>query len=191
MPKRIPQETREEIQRLYDEGRGISLAEIALQTGVSYASVYGMTKVRQRINPETGEQFKSQTEYLTHLARQRINPETGEQFKSQSERLDYLARQRINPETGEQFKSQTEYLEYLVRQRKERKRNRELSDLVKTRLRKLGKTQSWLAQQLGVSKQAVNSYANSVSIPQGENLNKLFVALEISDKPKSLDDLVE
>ena len=145
MPKRIPQETREEIQRLYDDGRGISSAKIARQTGVSYASVYGMTKVRQRINPETGEQFKSQTEYL----------------------------------------------EYLVRQRKERKRNRELSDLVKTRLRKLGKTQSWLAQQLGVSKQAVNSYANSVSISQGENLNKLFVALEISDKPKSLDDLVE
>ena len=168
MPKRIPQEIREEIQRLYDDGKGVSPAEITRQTGVSYASVYGMTKARQRINPETGEQFKSRGEYEEHLARQRINPETGEQFKSLSERQDYLARQR-----------------------KERRGNRELSDLIKTRLKELGKNQSWLAQQIGVSRKAVNFYAKGVSIPQGENLDKLLIALKIRDKPKSLDDLVE
>ena len=54
MPKRIPEETRKEIGRLYDNGRGISPAEIARQTGVSYASVYGMTKARQRMNSYIG-----------------------------------------------------------------------------------------------------------------------------------------
>jgi len=58
-------------------------------------------------------------------------------------------------------------------------------------LKELGKSQSWLAQQIGVSKQAVNFYAEEVSIPQGEKLDKLLLALEIKDKPKSLDDLVE
>ena len=168
MPKRIPEEAREEISRLYDDGRGASPAEIARQVGVSYASVYGMTRARQRVNPETGEKYKSQTEYK-----------------------DYQARQRVNPETGEQFKSRTEYEKNLARQRKERRGNIELSDLIKTRLKELGKTQSWLAQQMGVSRQRVSHYANGVSIPQGEKLDKLLVALEIRDKPKSLDNLVE
>jgi len=48
MPKRIPEETREEISRLYDNGRGLSPAEIARQIGVSYASVYGMRRKLDR-----------------------------------------------------------------------------------------------------------------------------------------------
>ncbi len=80
MPRRIPEEEREEISRLYDQG--LRPSEIARQTGVSYASVYGMTKARQRINPDTGEKFKSGTEYEYHLAKQRINPETEKPFES-------------------------------------------------------------------------------------------------------------
>ncbi|MEK6922191.1 MAG: hypothetical protein AABX08_00135 [Nanoarchaeota archaeon] len=40
MPKRIPQEVRKEIRRLYDDGRGMSPMEIARLTGASYSSVY-------------------------------------------------------------------------------------------------------------------------------------------------------
>src|SRR3989338_6756603 len=117
MPKMIPKETREEIQRLYDDGKEISPAEIARQTVVSYASVYGMTKARQRINPETRKKYKSPVEYEDYLARQRINPETGEKFKSKTDYLSYLARQRINPETRKKYKSLSERYDYLVRQR--------------------------------------------------------------------------
>ena len=55
MTKRIPDESRKEIIRLYDNGSGLTPAEIARQTGVSYSSVYGLTRVRQRDNPETGQ----------------------------------------------------------------------------------------------------------------------------------------
>lgn len=131
MSKRIPDEIRQEISRLYNNGKGLSPTEIARQTGVSYFSVYGMTRARQRINPDTGNPFESLTQYHEHLARQRINPDTGKKFKSLSERQDYLARQRIN-------------------------KNKELSDLISSRLKELGQNQSWLAEQLGVSRQAVS-----------------------------------
>ena len=169
MPKRIPEEVREEISRLYDDGIGLSLTEIARQTGISYASVYEMTRARQMINPETGEKFESNTAYREHLARQRINPETGEKFESLNQ-----------------------YNEHLARQRKERKENRELSDLVKTGLKKLGKTQSWLSEQLGVSRIMVNNYAQGNSVPKRERLEKLRSILNSNrNKGKSLDDLIE
>lgn len=43
--------------------------EIVRQTGVSYPSVYGLT----RINPETGQRFESLTQYGKYTARQRAN----------------------------------------------------------------------------------------------------------------------
>ena len=49
MPKKIPPETKEEIIRLYDNGRGLNPLEIVRQTGVSYSSVYGLTRARQRM----------------------------------------------------------------------------------------------------------------------------------------------
>ena len=169
MPKRIPEEVREEISRLYDDGIGLSPTEIARQTGISYASVYGMTRVKQMINPETGEEFESNTAYRK-----------------------YLAKQIINPETGKEFESRTQYEEYLAKQRKERKENRELSDLVKTGLKELGKTQSWLSEQLGVSILMVNNYAQGKSVPKRERLEKLRSILNYNrNKGKSLDDSVE
>jgi len=95
MPKRIPEETREEISRLYDNSNGLSPAEIARQTGFSYALVYRMTRVRQRVNPDTGKQFKSLVELQDYQARQRVNPDTGKQFKSSTEYNNYQARQII------------------------------------------------------------------------------------------------
>ncbi|MEK6830918.1 MAG: helix-turn-helix domain-containing protein, partial [Nanoarchaeota archaeon] len=99
MSKKIPEEKKEEIIRLYDKGNGMSLKEIAQQIGVSYPSVYGLTKLKKRINPETKKQFESLYELQDYQARQRINPETKKQFESRSEYDDYQARQRINPET--------------------------------------------------------------------------------------------
>src|SRR3989344_4284812 len=110
----MPQVVREEISRLYANGKGMSMAEIARKVNVSYTTAYGYTRARQRINPETGERFVSLTEYKEHLARQRINPETGERFVSRTEYEEHLARQRINPETGERFASYTEYQKHLA-----------------------------------------------------------------------------
>ena len=90
MSGRIPQEKKEEIQRLYDNGKGMSPAEIARQTGIPYQTVYRRTRKIERL-------------------RQRINPETGKPFESLGQLQDYNARQRINPETGKPFESLGEY----------------------------------------------------------------------------------
>ena len=117
MVKRIPEETREEIMRLYDDGNGLSPTEIVKRTEMPYSSVYGLTRARQRINPETGQPFESLTKLRGYQARQRINPETGQPFESLTKLMSYRVRQRINPETGQPFESRNQYQEYLARQR--------------------------------------------------------------------------
>ena len=165
MYKRISEEVRAEIQRLYNDGNGITPTEIARQTGVKYHTVYRQTRWIEKIRKNG---FKSLHEYQKHLARK-----------------------RVNPETGEPFESLYKYQEHLARQRSEKKENIEFGNLVRTRLRDLDKTKSWLAEQLGVSSSAVSFYANGRSRPRGENLNRLLLTLEIKDLPKGLENLVQ
>jgi plasmid maintenance system antidote protein VapI len=166
MPRRIPDEKREEIIRLYDNGGGMSPAEIARQTGVSYSSVYGLTKVRQRVNPETGEPFESQSQYQEYTARQRVNPETGEPFESLSQYQEYTARQRVN-----------------------RPENQGLSDLINRRLKELRRNQAWLAEEMGVTRQAVSLYVKGRSTPTNDLLQRLYSSLDVPYE--TLDDLLE
>ena len=79
--------------------------------GRKYISTINLT------NPETGEKFKSTSEYDDYTTRQRTNPETGEKFGSDNEYRNYIARQRTNPETGEKFKSRSEYEKQLAKQK--------------------------------------------------------------------------
>jgi len=132
------------------------------------------------------------TQYREHLARQRINPETGNLFKSNTQYLDYLARQRIDPETGELFESRNKYNKYLAMQRKGRRVNIEIRKLIQTGLKELGKTQSWLAIQLDVSRQMISFYGQGISVPKVGRLEKLRSILDPNRrKGESLDDLVE
>ncbi len=143
MPRRIPDEKREEIIRLYDNGGGMSPAEIARQTGVSYSSVYGLTKVRQRVNPETGEPFESKSQYQEYTARQRVN----------------------------------------------RPENQGLSDLINRRLKELRRNQAWLAEEMGVTRQAVSLYVKGRSTPTNDLLQRLYSSLDVPYE--TLDDLLE
>ena len=211
MPKTIPEEKKKEVQRLYE--KGISMKDIAGRTGISYSSVYGLTRLRQRTNPETNKpyesleelrdyntrqrtnpetnrRYRSQKEYLEFRARQRINPETNRRYRSLYELSDYQARQRTNPETNRRYRSQKEYLEFRARQRIKRKKNKVLSSLVKKRLKKLEKNQSWLAQQLGITRAAVSLYVLGKAIPPQNKIGKLFSVLKVENRSKSLDDLI-
>ena len=181
MAKRISEKVREEIQRLYDDGNGMAPAKITLQTGVKYPTVYAQTRRIKKIR-ENG--FKSYTEYQKHLARKNG-------FKSPYEYHKHLARKRVNPETGEPFKSYSEYNKHLARKRSEKEDSIEFGNLVRTRLRDLDRTQSWLSEQVKVSGATISFYANGKLIPQGENLNRLLLTLEIKDLPKGLENLVQ
>ncbi|HIJ04741.1 MAG TPA: helix-turn-helix transcriptional regulator [Nanoarchaeota archaeon] len=145
--------------------------------------------IRQRTNPETGKLFASENEYNDYLIRQRTNPETGKLFASQNEYDDYHIRQRTNPKTRKLFASRTEYNDYHERQRTSRPENQELSDLIKKRLKELGRNQSWLAEEIEVTKQRVSQYVQGKSFPKEDVLQKLYSSLEVPYK--TLEDFLD
>src|SRR3989338_7450576 len=161
------------------------------ETGKLFASEneYNDYLIRQRTNPETGKLFESQNEYNDYHIRQRTNPETGKLFESLTEYNDYHSRQRTNPETGKLFESLTEYNDYHERQRTSRPENQELSDLIKKRLKELGRNQSWLAEEIEVTKQRVSQYVQGKSFPKEDVLQKLYSSLEVPYK--TLEDFLD
>jgi len=210
MPKKIPYVTKRLMEELY--AQGLPIAEIATRADVSYPTAHGYTILRQRVDPETEQPFKSRSQLMGYLARQRVNPETEQPFESLSQLNDYLARRRVNPKTGEPFSSRTEYEDYLARQRVNpeteqpfeslnqyqeytarqrvnRPENQGLSDLIKRRLKELKKNQSWLSREIGVSREVVSKYVQGKHIPNNGVLERLFSALEVPYK--TLDDLLE
>src|SRR3989344_6001535 len=189
MAKRLSAEIKEKITLLYDNGNGLDISKIAQQIGVSYQAIYSLTRIRQRTNPETGKLFASENEYNDYLIRQRTNPETGKLFASQNEYNDYHIRQRTNPKTRKLFASRTEYNDYHERQRTSRPENQELSDLIKKRLKELGRNQSWLAEEIEVTKQRVSQYVQGKSFPKEDVLQKLYSSLEVPYK--TLEDFLD
>ncbi len=94
--------------------------------------------------------------------------------------------QRPNREKGQSpepdthhGKYDTHHRGYLDSQRQQRPSNRELSRLIKTRLNKLGETQTWLAEEIGVTRAAVSLYANGKLVPKEGVLEKLYSALGV------------
>src|SRR3989344_3738683 len=161
------------------------------ETGKLFASQneYNDYHIRQRTNPETGKLFESLTEYNDYHTRQRTNPETGKLFESLTEYDDYHIRQRTNPKTRKLFASRTEYNDYHERQRTSRPENQELSDLIKKRLKELGRNQSWLAEEIEVTKQRVSQYVQGKSFPKEDVLQKLYSSLEVPYK--TLEDFLD
>ena len=164
MPK-IPEETKEEIDKLYKDG--LKLPAIARRTGASVSYVYGITLLGKRDNPETGMPFESLKEYHEHLARKRDNPETGMPFESLAEYRDYNEKMRM----GNQ-------------------RNKWLGEMITAGLNQGGYCQSWLAEQIGVSRQAVSLYVSGKSFPKEETLGRLVEVLELGIEYDSLEEAV-
>ena len=187
MVRKISDKKTQLIQKLY--GEGLDVAEIARIVNVSYSTAYGYTKLRQRINPETGQAFESISQLMDYQARHRINPETKKAFASRSQLMDYRARQRINPETGQAFESRSQYQEHLYKQGQKRLENKKLSSLIKRGLEELKKNQSWLARKMGVSRESASMYTRGKSIPNKERLERLFSALDVPYR--TLEDLLE
>jgi len=150
MSKKLSDGVIELIQGLYSQG--LSVAEVSRRINVSYSTVYSHTRARQRINPETGQPFKS-----------------GNQYE------DYLARQRG-------FASRGEYQRHQFREKQKRPENKTLSSLIRKRLRELDKSQRWLAKQLGITEGAVSRYVSGKNIPKKNLQPKLFETLDVPYK---------
>ena len=135
--------------------------------------------------------FASRTEYNEHLAKQRG-------FASRIEYDKHLAKQRGFASYGayqedlakkKGFASYGAYQGDLAKQRQQKLVNQELSDLIKTRLAEIGRTQKWLAERLGITKGTVSRYASGRITPRKNLQSRLFEALGLPHQ--TLDDLVE
>jgi hypothetical protein len=89
------------------------------------------------------------------------------------------------------YKSFSEYLKHCAEERRKRIENQELSMLIKTGLRNVGKNQTWLAGKIGRNKRTVSSYTLGKEIPSREDLRKILSALEIRTIPKVVELMLE
>jgi DNA-binding XRE family transcriptional regulator len=156
MSRRISEKTKQLIRKLHNEG--LSIPEIARRASVSRPSVWGYSKAIER-------GFTSYHSYQKYLTEQRG-------FTSYHSYQKYLTEQRG-------FTSYHSYQKYLTEQRQKKSFNKELSNLIIKNLKRLEKNQSWLAKQIGVSREAVSKYTKGKYTPNKEILNKLCSTLKV------------
>ena len=90
------------------------------------------------------------------------------------------------------FNSRCEYEEELAEKRSWRKKNKRFSRALKMFLSDNERSQSWLAEQLGVSHQLISLYIQGKLIPQEKILGRLLEVISSNGSTRigSLDDLV-
>ena len=164
--------------------RGYSVTDIARKENLAPQKVYYHTDL---IGYILNLGCRSRRDHREDLVRQRINPETGNNYRSMNEYNDYQARQRINPKTGRKYASLREYDEYLAEKRK--KTNKKFSRFLLNRIEKLEKNQSWLAKKIKVTKATTSFYIQGKITPSDDLLKKMSVSLKVNYK--TLEDLIE
>jgi len=182
MPRKISNKKIELMKKLHEEG--LSITDISKRAKVCYQTAYNYLSLKERGIGLAGE-------YYEYLARERGFNSVREYYKDWFEKrgfrsargyYEHLARERG-------FNSVREYKEYLDKIKQRKAKNQELSDLIKKRLKEIGKNQNWLANELGVTRQAVSLYALGKSIPSDDLLKELYLAIKIPDQ--TLDSLLE
>lgn len=189
---------------------GLSRVEIARRVGTSHQTVSrhvlsaeeGFASIGERENYRARQKgHKSRYYYVLHTLRQR-GFDSGHEYatdrikrkghESYQEYRDFLARQRGEVSFREQAHARyvrslglppEDYKKYVARRTEQSKKLPEkLSTLIRRRLERLGKNQSWLANQIGVSRQAVSSYTNRKTFPGPKFLIKIFSALGVKGR---------
>jgi transposase-like protein len=164
MAYRVPEEKKQLLAELYRQE--ISIREIARRANVPFSTAYNYTRLLERINPETGQPFESQSQYDA-----------------------FLAQQRTDPSTGRPYKSLPQYERKLKKRRQARPRNKRLSQLLRGRLAQLGKTGTSVANELGLSRQRFSMYVCGTHFPSAEVLESIVKALGLPDT--TIDELLE
>jgi len=96
----------------------------------------------------------------------------GKGHKSYSGYLESWAREKG-------YTSYNDYVNEMASKRKEMPENKNLSSLIKIRLKELGENQTWLAQHLGCTRQAVSLYALGKNCPKMPMLKKIYFVLDV------------
>jgi transposase len=112
MPAKIPKETIELMQRLYNNDERLSTAEIAKRANVSFCTAYIYTLARKR-------GFASGKQYREHLARKKGFASLNEQVKHRLKKKGFASRRQYERHLlGKRgFASLGEYVQYLAKER--------------------------------------------------------------------------
>ncbi len=105
-----------------------------------------------------------------------------EQESTPQEYRDSLAKKRG-------FESESDYARTQAKKRQRRVKYKRLGSLIKTRLKKLGKNYSWLAEEAETTRASISLYGQGKIMPGEETLKKIFDALGV--KYKTLDDVLK
>ncbi len=114
MGKKIPNLIKKEIINLHYND-GLSTNKIAKKTGVSYSSVYGLTKLQEKINPETDKPFSSNTEYQNFLAKKKGFASHNKYQEHLLDKQGFTSRHEYQEHLAQEkgFNSRHEYQEHL------------------------------------------------------------------------------
>ncbi len=108
---KIPEETIELMRRLYDNGKGLSVAEVARKVNLPYPTTWAYTAAKRR-------GFESPKEYNNHLA-------GGMGFASRHEYQEHLTQQEVSsphgrrkrPDGRKSFMSYRDYREHMAKEK--------------------------------------------------------------------------
>ena len=182
MQRRTPNELVDIIQNLYSQH--LSVAEVARRTDVHYSTVWGYTAAKKK-------GFASRGAYLEDLAKKKGFASYGAYQEDLAKKKGFASYGAYQEDWAKKkgFASYGAYQEDLAKKRQQQPKNRELSDLITQRLKKMRKNQSWLAEQLGISRQVVSLYIKGSITPNGDSLKRLFSVIQVTHQ--TLNDLLE
>jgi ribosome-binding protein aMBF1 (putative translation factor) len=189
--KRITPEQRELAWQLYQQDKSIS--SIAKSLGISYFSARLMTYGRE-------QGLQNTKDYANYLAERKASkaPEAPKICNPQKykesflKRHDFADQNEYNQDLAERqnFKNYTQYYQFQSKKRSKRAINKELKNLIINGLKNQGQNQSWLAEQLGKTRQTISLYSQGKIFPPKKVLKELISILELRRIPKALEELV-
>ena len=179
--KTLQKETIEKMRLLYK--KNLSTKKISERLKIPYSTVYVHTRVF------SGE-FNSPNEYHEHLAKQRGYKSFNEYrkqwveekgFNSLSKYIEYQVKKKG-------FETLSKYTEHLTKKKQEKEEYKKLKRILQENLKERGR-QSWLANQVNITSQAVSLYLQGKAIPKEKLLRNIFHVLNLPYK--TLEDLLE
>lgn len=125
--------------------------------------------------------FSSCTDYKNYLARKNNFKNLSAYQEMLAKRAGFKSRHSYNEFLAIRrgFKSYKEYSDFHDKQKQQKQPYRELSDVIRTKLKELNKPQEWLASTLSVSKAAIYKYISARAIPRKGKRETLYQVLNI------------
>lgn len=212
MARKLPEETRAKIKRLYE--KGMKPKPISDSTRIPYNTVGNflillrsgfsrMIDYRNSLSKKNGHgSYASQLDFYSResgwdsLKKQRSFYIQRLGFSESDYRNDLIDKRGFSSDREYKFHlakshgydSIHDYKVSLGEKRRKKLKNRILSRFIRRRLEELGQNQRWLAERLGKKQNSISYYSSGESLPGKKVLDRIFRVL--GEYPKGIDELI-